>query len=415
MKIKKLLAAVFALLFMLSLAACGPADPASTGGSAPGKKNGLKIWVPAEETEITAAMLESFKDMHPEYKDVHFEITVMGVDNSCDAIKQDADTAADVFLYPSGAIAELTEAGLLYPITIGADEIRSIHGEAAVRSCTMGEYLYGVPETPNSWFMYYNRSMYTPEEVQSLETMMAKDLGDGVYNFSCALQDSWYMSAFFFAAGCTLYGEDGTVPDECTWNNADGYKVGEYLIDLVANQRYVNDAEGLAGSLMKEGKLGALCSGTWAADTLKEALGEDYAACKLPTIRLNGKDCQLSNFADFKAFGVNSRTENPKLAMEVAAWLGNEESQLMRFEELNTPPTVLSLAENPTVASSVEVGALTEQTNFSTPNPTTSQLSQYWTPAAAFGFGIVNGEITRANLQEKLDAMVESFTTRLAQ
>lgn len=426
--IKKLMALVLSLVLLVTcFAACGSeeTDTPDTGaesvnaeGTEGGSKDGaiLKIWVPSEETEITATMMESFKDAHPEYADVTFDITVMGVDDSCDAIKQDADAAADVFLYPSGGIAELTAAGLLYPITYGADEITAIHGEAAIKSCTMDGYLYGVPHSPNSWFMYYNKSMYTEEEVQSLETMMAKDLGDGVYNFSCAISDSWYLSAFFFAAGCTLYGEDGTVATECSWNDETGYKVGEYLIDLVNNDtKFVNDADGLAGSLMSEGKLGALCSGTWSAETLKEALGENYGACKLPTINIDGTDYQLSNFADFKAWGVNTRTENPQLAMEVAAWLGNEESQLIRFESIATAPTVTSLADNPTVAASVEIAALTEQTNYSTPNPTTSQLSEYWTPAAAFGSGIANGDITRDNLQESLDSMVISFTTKLAE
>lgn len=429
--IKKLMALVLSLTLLVTcFAACGSeekdtpntdAESVNEGGADDaegGSSDGvtLKIWVPSEETEITATMMESFKDAHPEYADVTFDITVMGVDDSCDAIKQDADAAADVFLYPSGGIAELTAAGLLYPITYGADEITAIHGEAAIKSCTMDGYLYGVPHSPNSWFMYYNSSMYTEEEVQSLETMMAKDLGDGVYNFSCAISDSWYLSAFFFAAGCTLYGEDGTEATECSWNDATGYKVGEYLIDLVNNNtKFVNDADGLAGSLMSEGKLGALCSGTWSAETLKEALGDNYAACKLPTINIDGTDYQLSNFADFKAFGVNTRTENPQLAMEVAAWLGNEESQLIRYESIATAPTVTSLADNPTVAASVEIAALTEQTNYSTPNPTTSQLSEYWTPAAAFGSGVVNGDITRDNLQESLDSMVISFTTKLAE
>ena len=32
--------------------------------------------------------------------------------------------------------------------------------------------------------MYYNKSMFTEDEVKSVETMLAKDLGEGVYNFS---------------------------------------------------------------------------------------------------------------------------------------------------------------------------------------------------------------------------------------
>jgi arabinogalactan oligomer / maltooligosaccharide transport system substrate-binding protein len=372
----------------------------------------LKVWAPEEEQEILVQMCEAFAENHPEYK-ITFEYGIMGVDDSITELKKDATVAADVFLYPSGGIAELVEAGLIYPITVGVDEVTASHGAAAIKSCTMDNTLYGIPVTPNSWFMYYNKSMYTEEDVKSLETMMAKDLGSDVYNFSCDIDNSWYMSAFFYAAGGTLFGANGDDPTNCSWNDATGFKVGQYLINLVNNPKYVEDQDGLAGSLMAEGKLGALCSGTWSAESIKEALGDNYAACKLPTVNIGGADHQLSNFADFKAFGVNSNTKYPKPAMELAEWLGGEECQLIRFETNNTPPTVAALIENPTVAASQEVAALSTQTQFSTPNPTTSKLNDYWTPAAAFGAGVVNGDITEANLQESLDSMVNSFLATL--
>jgi arabinogalactan oligomer/maltooligosaccharide transport system substrate-binding protein len=359
-------------------------------------------------------MCDAFAENHPEYN-ITFEYGIMGVDNVINELKKDATVAADVFLYPSGGIAELTQAGLIYPITVDTDAVTAAHSAAAIKSCTTDGNLYGIPVTPNSWFMYYNKSMYTEDDVKSLETMMAKDLGPDVKNFSCAISNSWYMSAFFYAAGGTLFGADGTDPTNCSWNDATGYKVGEYLIDLANNPKYVEDIDGIAGSLMAEGKLAALCSGTWSAESIKTALGDNYAACKLPTVNIGGTDYQLSNFADFKAFGVNSNTKYPKPAMQLAEWLGGEECQLIRFETNNTPPTITALISNPEVAASQEVAALSTQTQFSTPNPTTSKLNDYWTPAAAFGSGIVNGDITKANLQESLDAMVNSFLATVSQ
>jgi arabinogalactan oligomer/maltooligosaccharide transport system substrate-binding protein len=368
----------------------------------------LKVWAPEEEQEILVQMCEAFAENHPEYN-ITFDYAIMGVDDSINELKKDATVAADIFLYPSGGIAELVEAGLIYPITVNTDQVTADHSPAGVKSCTMDGTLYGIPVTPNSWFMYYNKSMYTEDDVKSLETMLAKDLGSDVYNFSCDIDNSWYMSAFFYAAGGTLFGADGTDPTNCSWNDATGLQVGQYLINLVNNPKYVDDADGLAGSLMAEGKLGALCSGTWSADSIKTALGDNYAATKLPTINIGGKDYQLSNFADFKAFGVNSNTKYPKPAMELAEWLGGEECQLIRFETNNTPPTITALISNPEVAASQEVAALSTQTQYSIPNPTTSKLNDYWTPAAAFGAGIVNGDITKDNLQQSLDAMVNGI------
>ena len=42
-------------------------------------------------------------------------------------------------------------------------------------------------------------------------------------------------------------------------------------------------------------------------------------------------------------------------------------------------------------------------------------MGDYWTPAQAFGEGVVSGEITKANAQEKLDALVDSITGTLAE
>lgn len=316
---------------------------------------------------------------------------------------------------PSGAVAELTESGLLYPITAEIDSVLPLYGDGAIKACTKEDLLYAIPATPNCWFMYYNKSMYTEDEVKSLETMMAKDLGSDVKNFACKIKDSWYLEAFFYAAGCNIFGEDGTDPDVCTWNTKDGVAAGNYVIDLAKNPKYIEDVDGIGMSLFKEGKLGAMCSGTWDAPALQEALGENFAACALPTININGADKNLSNFADYRCFSVKSGTKHPLEAQLLAEWLGNEESQLLRYKETGASPACLSLQENEEVATDVATCALIAQTEFATPQPSISQINGYWTPAAALGEGIINGEITSDNLQEKLDSVVESMTAELTE
>lgn len=371
----------------------------------------LKVWAPEEDMEITQQMCDSFQAAHPEY-DITWDLAVVGVDESAANLTTDPDSAADVFLIPSGSVPELVEAGLLYPITANIEEVKSLYSEGALNACTKDDLLYGVPSTPNCWFMYYNKSLFTDDEVQSLETMMAKDLGDDVYNFSCTISNSWYIEAFFYAAGCELYGPDGTNPDVCTWNDANGLAVGNYLIELAGNPKYVEDKDGIAGSLFKEGKLGALCSGTWSAPELKEALGDDYGACALPTININGEDKNLSNFADYKCYAVKSNTQAPLAAQLFAEWLSNEENQLIRYQTNNTSPCAIALQDAPELADDLATSALIAQTAYATPQPAISQISQYWTPAQALGEGIINGEITAANLQEKLDQVAVSITTK---
>uniref|UniRef100_UPI0040563868 extracellular solute-binding protein n=1 Tax=Acetatifactor sp. TaxID=1872090 RepID=UPI0040563868 len=438
MKLKKVLAlAMAAVLSMGALSACGdsadtdanananndanveaPAadsnDDAAADNSADASTEveavSLKVWCPEEEMEITQQMADAFQAAHPEY-DITWEIAVVGVDESGANLTTDPDSAADVFQMPSGSVAELVEAGLLLPIGYDIENVKSLYGEGAVAACMKDDMMYGIPSTPNSWFMYYNTSLFTEDEVKSLETMMAKDLGADVQNFSCTISNSWYIEAFFYAAGAQLYGPDGTDPTVCTWNGENGLAAGNYLIDLVNNPKYVEDKDGIAGALFKEGKLGALCSGTWSAPDLKEALGENYGACALPTININGVDSNLSNFADYKCFSVKSSTAHPLAAQQFAEWLGNPDNQLTRYQECGATPTALSLLDNPALAEDAATVALIAQTQYATPQPVISQISQYWTPAQALGEGIVNGEITAANLQEKLDQAATAITT----
>lgn len=374
----------------------------------------LKVWVPEEEMVIAQQMLDAFDEAHPEF-DCTFDLSVTGIDESANALETDADVAADVFQIPSGSISQLADAGLLYPITADIDNVKPLYPEAALDACSKDDMLYGIPFSPNTWLMFYNKQLFTEDEVKSLDTMMAKDLGADTYNFSCSISNSWYLEAFFYAAGCTLFGPDGTDPKDCTWNSEDGVKAANYVIDLANNPKYVEDKDGVAGSLFKEGKLGAISTGTWSAPDLKEALGDDLGACQLPTITLDGKESQLSNFADYKAFAVKSNTAHPLAAQLLAEWLTNEENQLTRYSEAGATPTCVSLAENSQISSDVATTGLMAQAALATPQPSISQIANYWTPVQALGEGIINKEITSANIQENLDAVVNDITSDLTE
>ena len=416
---KKKLAIVFTLILALVLTACGSkeeAAPATDGGNSEVQEVTLKVWVPEEEREILDPMMASFEAAHPEYK-MTWDVSITGIDEAASLLDTDADTAADVFQIPSGGIFGEVQRGLLLPIAYDIDNVKKLYGQGAIDAVTVAgadgtELIYGLPFSPNSFFMYYNKDFYTEDEVKSLETMLAKDLGD-VKNFSFTVHNSWYVESFFYAAGCTLFGADGTDATSMDWNNEKGIAAGEYIIDLVNNPNYLEDQDGIAMNQFKEGKLAALCSGTWSAPSVIEAIGNDYGAVALPTVNINGQDCQLRNFADYKCYAVKSNTKYPLAAQQFAEWLTNEENQKTRFQINKETPTVLSLAEDDSLNESQASIGLLQQTQFSVPQPNIPQMGQYWTPAEALGTGIVNGEITKANLQQNLDNLVDSVTTNL--
>ena len=428
---KKALALILTFVMMLSLAACGggnddkasdnsapstPSTPSTDDSNAGGDSNEvqdvtLKIWTASEELELMKKMGESFAAAHPEYN-LTFDISEMGIDEANANLKTDADSAADIFQLASGGVPELTQKGLLLPIGYELDSLRELYPAGAISAVTAEDGLvYAVPFTPNTFFMYYNKSMFTEDEVKSVETMLAKDLGEGVYNFSFQVSGPWYIESFFYAAGCTLFGADGKDASSMDWNNANGLAAGKYMIDLVNNPKYVEDKDGIAMSLLREGKLAAYVDGTWNAGPVQEALGENYAAAPLPTININGQDSQLRNFADYKTYAVKSSTAYPLAAQQFAEWICNEENQLARYEDQGVPPCISSLADQ--LSGDVALSALLAQSEYAVAQPNIPQINEYWTPATALGEGIYNKEITEDNLQEKLDQLVDAVTSTL--
>ena len=88
------------------------------------------------------------------------------------------DAAADVYMYANDQIPVLVEAGALSKLGGSTvDEINENNEKAMIDSVTYDGSVYGVPYTSNTWFMYYDKSKFSADEVTSLDKMMSKDLG----------------------------------------------------------------------------------------------------------------------------------------------------------------------------------------------------------------------------------------------
>lgn len=431
MKIRKIMTAITAAAMAgVMFAGCSSSNGGSSAGSS---ANGsaadgssaasagsdevinLTVWASQEGQESTKAMCEAFAAANPDKK---FEFTY-GVVSEADAQKEvlkDISAAADVFAFASDQTATLVDAGALYRITRNKDQIVAENTEASIASATIDGELYGYPHISDTYFMYYDKSKLTEEDVQSLEAIMSKDIEGVTTNFAFDTDNGWYQTAFFFGAGCKLFGDDGTDPTQCDFNNERGYMVGEYLIDLVNNPKYgANFDDSLIRAGFADGTIAAAVTGTWNAGDIQASLGDNYAATKLPTFTLsNGETVQMGSMANFKIMGVNSETKHPVEAMDLAEWLTNKENQQYRFENRSLAPTNIELSnDTEALSSNIAVAALANQAQYATVQTSISQVQNFWTPAEAFGQEIIAGTCTKDNLQEKLDAYVDSVLATL--
>ena len=400
---KKIIAMLLACLMIVGLfAGCGKKAEEIT----------LTVWGPqADQGENGNGWLQeqcnAFAAAHPEYK-ITFQYGVCGEGDAATMVGKDPSAAADVFFYANDQIGTLLQANALAQFGGEfAEEIKKNNSDTMISSVTFTDGgIYGVPFTPNSWFMYYNKSVFTEEDIKSLETMLEK----GKVGFN--LGDAWYFASFYVANGGTLFGENfSDAAAGIQFGGANGEAVTNYLVDLVANPNFVVDNNNeVALGLMKEGKCDAFFSGTWKAEAAKEALGENYAAAQLPTITINGEAKQLRAYAGSKCIGVNPNAKNMKAALALAVFLGSKDAQLAHYTMGNIAPCHPELAADPAIASDVAVAALINTiANTSVGQPTIPEMGTYWGPAGNMASEIINGTVTHDNAVEKTAAFQDAI------
>lgn len=375
----------------------------------------LKVWGPQEDQNaigdyskgILAHMCDTFNEAHPEWN-ITFEYGVCGEDVAKDEVTKDVDAAADIYMYANDQLPILVESGAIAELGgTNLEAVKAANSESMVNTVTYEGGVYGVPFAYNGWFMFYDTSKFTEDEVKDLDVMMAKDLGADMINVCFPLGNSWYIPAFYYGVGGTMFGADGTDGSKpCDFNDEKGVAVTDYLVDLAANPKFTNQANEEAGkaiALFGEGKLGAFFSGSWDREAIEEALGENFGCAQLPSFKAGEYAGTMKSFAGSKAIGVNPTSENMDVAVALAVYLGSAECQKIRYESRGVVPL------DSTGIDDVMLNAITDTVNnTSVAQPLVSEMNGWWSPAEAFGKAIVAGEVTHDNAKDKLDTFVNN-------
>ena len=368
----------------------------------------LTVWSPQEDQDTgwLSEQCDAFNAAHPNW-DITFEYGVCAEGDAKTTVTQDVEGSADVYMLANDNIPDLVAANALAELGGSyLDYVTSTNSESIAASVTYNDAVVAFPFTSNTWFMYYDKSVFSEDDIKSLDTMLEKG------KVSFPLSNSWYIASFYAANGCTLFG-DGT--DEAAGIDFGGDKaaaVTNYLIDLAGNANFINDQDGAGMSGLRDGSVSAIFSGTWDAENVKEALGDNFGVASLPTVTIDGNEGQLKSFMGSKAIGVNPNAENQQVAMALAAYLAGEEAQAAHYEMRNILPTNLNVSvEGDAIAEAVaEVMA-----NASIMQPLVSKMGNYWSPAENMGKNIISGEVTKDNAAEKTEEMNTTMNTDLAE
>ena len=364
--------------------------------------DGITVWVPSNAVDWANARIEAFKAQNPE---LSIDFMVEPCSDTYN-VYQKPESAADVFWFVNDSLSNLLQANAIVPLSSeAADQVTSVIGDTLISTVTAPDgQIYGVPYSPNTWFMYYNKSIFSEEDVKSMEAMLAKG------KVSFPVTNSWNLPAFYFAAGGTMFGPKGNdTYAGIQFGGEQGTAATKYLVNLLANENFVVDTDGSGNAGLRDGTIGAYFSGNWDYYGLANTLGEDLGAAQLPTIEIDGEAKQLKAFCGSKAYGVSTYCGYPEIAEDLAVFLGNEESQKLLYQQTMTTPTATALMEDAEIcANAATVAELRTAAYTSVPQPSIPAMNYYWGAGSQMGNDLVNGVVTLENAAEKTEEFNEA-------
>ena len=372
----------------------------------------ISVWAPAEDLGYghgwLAEMQEQFAQAHPEYN-ITWENEAMSQGDVGYMVLNDPQSAADVFLYPSDMLVRMVEGGALASLTDGyAQQVRNDNFQMQIDSVTYSDgQLYGFPMEGNTWFLYYDRTVYTEEDVTNLDIMLEKG------RVSLPYDNGWTAGAFFLGCGCTLFGENGLDQDAGIdfSGNSGGYLAAEKMIQLA---QHPNASFGsLNAYALLQGEVDAVFSGSWDAEWLRQEMGDRLGIAMLPKFTIDGEDYQMTAMSGMQSVaGVNPNADELELCMEFAAFLASEEGQLRRYEMNGAIPTHRALAQKALIQSDpVAMAKINTMRYASVLQPAWAEMTLYWTPIQTFATKIANGVINLDNYEKAVNQLSASFAT----
>ena len=385
---KKVLALVLALTMCLCLfAGCQNTTPttAPAGTTPSGNQNvdynallagdygEINLWV--SETvlddgnsvvEMTKAQIAEFQKLYP---DVKFTFNVDGISegDAASQVLNDVASAPDIYCFAQDQLARLVQAAALVPVADSiVNAINSENAPASVSAASVAGKLYAFPLTAdNGYYLYYDTSVFTAEDVKDLATMVAVAEAKGG-KIRYALENAWYTASFFFATGCesswSMNAEGKWTGVTDTFNSEAGLIAMKGMQILAKSPAYDSNADIFTDAV-------AIVTGTWNSKAAANHFGDNLGATKLPSFNVDGKDYQLGSYLGCKLMGVKPQSGDNAAKKTVvlqllAQYLTNKDNQMARFNTFGWGPSNLEAQATDAVKADISLSALNMQNEF---------------------------------------------------
>ena len=386
----------------------------------------LTVWVSEADKAFATQVANDFKAAHPDKK-YNIVIDIQGENDVSTRVLKDVENAADVYSCLNDQLSKLINGDALAQIAGDRlTRIKEVNSADAIDSVTLKvngtDGVYGMPYTDNTFFLYYDKSVLTETDVQSIDGILSKCSTNK--KFAYPMKDGWYTSAFYFGKNLgfevTYDNNLGETEITCDFDNETGVAVTQAMWNLVQDARVKADADDskiTAG--FHDGSIIAAASGIWNRKTIESYLGDNFAATKLPTYTFNKgagneEQVQLVSFAGYKLMGVNNYSKNKTDAMDFAEFYTNRENQIKHFEVRGFVPTDEQARADEKVQADVCAKAITAQLAYSKTQK--GVPSTLWVPLEGLGSAMITGaQSGDFNLAAQLKACVDAIESTSAQ
>ena len=414
MKMTKIIAMVLVMAMALALVACGNSNNTNTETKPQGDTNPLAgtynitMWVSekAGVKEQFQAQIDAFEAANP---GIIINAQIEGVTEAEAGSKVIADVASapDIYCFAQDQLARLVQAqALAAPLGDVATLLENANDAGSITAAKVAGKLYAYPLTSdNGYYMYYDKTVLTEEDVLDLATIVSKSEAAGK-KVRYALENAWYTASFFFATGChhnwttNENGEFVSVDD--TFNSEAGMIAMKGMEILAKSTCYDSNADIFTDASV-------VVSGTWAAGDAEAYFGDKMGVTKLPSFTVDGKTYQLGSYSGYKLMGVKPQNDANKGAVLalLAQYLTNEENQMARFQSFGWGPSNKAAQGSEAVKADAILTALTAQNQFAVPQGQIAGV--FWDNAKLLG-AVAKNATNDAELQAGLDA----YTAALA-
>lgn len=355
--------------------------------------------------EVSAEWATKYAAEHEDVKSATVDVQIKGEDVATTDALNDIAAAADVFGIANDQLSNLTAANAIYKMPDSVvEQIKAVVGDSALGATFCDGSYYGFPYAPNTAnILFYNKSVFTEDDIKTLEGMITKE---GAAPVIANISSAWDTMTWYASAGCELYtGGDKTVN---TLNSDDAVKMVKWLADQIANKGIVHvGSDTDAAAMLKDGSASALLYQDWAKGSFQDALGDNFGVAELPT--LNGS--HMKCFGGGKLLVLNANTKEPEAALDLAQYIISEESQLKRFEMVGQCPTAPGLATNEKIAADPVVAADVAQGAYTLTNQPLNGTANYWGLMEAVMTDVRDGKVTtEEDIKAKLDELVNNMT-----